>query len=143
MSNDRNQNKFLVFIFSNIAILALVGITIWLGISSVKVLYAKIVVRNEIEGLKQEIEKIEQKNKELASLIELFKDPDIIELEAKRRLNLKKHGEEVVVILRDKNDESQNIVHKREVVAEDDIEISDKEPPNPLKWWAYITSSKN
>ena len=106
-------------------------------------LYAKIVVRNEIEGLKQEIEKIEQKNKELASLIELFKDPDIIELEAKRRLNLKKHGEEVVVILRDKNDESQNIVHKREVVVEDDIEISDKEPPNPLKWWAYITSDKN
>lgn len=142
MSNNRKQNKFLTFLFSNIAIIALVAITIWLGVASAKVLYAKITVRSEIDSLKREIEEMEQGNNELASLVDLFQNPEVIELEAKRRLNLKKPGEEVAVILRDKNDESQNIVRKSEVVVKNDEDSENKEPSNALKWWRYITDTK-
>lgn len=120
--------------------LAILGIMLWLAAASARVLYAKIAIRSEIDSLKKEIEEMESRNNELAFLVKLFEDPKVIELEAKRRLNLKKSGEEVAVILRDKSDESQNIVQKTDDVVEDSVH-KDKEPSNILKWWEYITGN--
>jgi len=93
--------------------------------------------------LSYEIIELEQKNTDLISLIDSFSDPDTVELEAKRRLNLKKAGEEVVVILRDKNDKSQNIVQAEEPdQTEGDSGSSNNFTSNAIKWWGYITSSK-
>ena len=121
--------------------MALGLLTIWLGWSSAKEAYKKHQVKKEIDRLSQEILDLEQKNSNLVSLIDSFQDPDTVELEAKRRLNLKKQGEEVAVILRDKNHEPQNIVQQGEIdsLAPKSSE-QDTSSSNVLKWWKYITS---
>lgn len=131
---------------SKVSLLILGSITVWLGISVAKEAYRKHQVQLEIARLKAEIIAVEHKNSNLASLINSFKEPEVVELEAKKRLNLKKPGEEVAVILRDNKDEHQNIIKgiSRETTSEvSSITRSDEESDNlsnPIKWWQYITN---
>jgi len=146
MLQKRKKNIVFRVILSNAFILVLGAATVWFGVSASKELYKKYQIRQEIEDIKQEINALEQRNRNLSSFIDSFKDSKIIEREAKRRLNLKRPGEEVVVILRDKNDESQNIVQvdRRDEQLEDSTKIAPEEVgvPNPIKWWQYITDNK-
>jgi len=140
MSTKRNIKFIINILVSKGSLLALGLLTIWLGASAAKEAHKKHQVKKEIDKLSREILNLEQKNSNLVSLIDSFKDQNIVELEAKRRLNLKKQGEEVAVILRDKKDESQNIVQQDEFDStkvkpnESDISLS-----NFVKWWKYIT----
>jgi cell division protein FtsB len=142
MSKKRNV-KFIINVLASKGSLLVLGLlTIWLGASAAKEAYKKHQVKKEIDKLSQEILNLEQKNSNLVSLIDSFKDQNTVELEAKRRLNLKKQGEEVAVILRDKNDEPENIIEPDEpsvnsVNMEDSTGSSD--PSNAIKWWGYIT----
>lgn len=56
-------------------------------------------VEKEIETLKQEIEKLGGRNGDIAALLENFGDKDYLEQEARLRLNLKKKGEEVAIVM--------------------------------------------
>lgn len=56
-------------------------------------------VEKEIETLKQEIEKLGGRNGDIAALLENFGDKDYLEQEARLRLNLKKKGEEVAIVV--------------------------------------------
>lgn len=152
----RRNTKFILNIFaSRISVLILGAITLWLGVSVAKEAYQKYQVDKEIAHLRQEILELENKNNDFASLLDSFQDPSTVELAAKRRLNLKKPGEEVAVILRspasyglgrDKSDASQNLVQGPDVPHEDVAgEPQAANPPrlgNPLKWWLYITGAK-
>jgi len=140
MSRKHNV-KFAINVLASRGSLLVLGLlTIWLGWSAAKEAYKKYQVKKEIDKLSQEILNLEQKNSNLVSLIDSFQDPDVVELEAKRRLNLKKQGEEVAVILRDKNDEPQNIVQQDEIDSfEAKLIEQDASQSNVLKWWRYIT----
>jgi len=137
----RHNVKFAINVLASRGSLLVLGLlTIWLGWSAAKEAYKKYQVKKEIDKLSQEILNLEQKNSNLVSLIDSFQDPDVVELEAKRRLNLKKQGEEVAVILRDKNDEPQNIVQQDEIDSfEAKLIEQDASQSNVLKWWRYIT----
>lgn len=139
MSPKRKPNILFKIFLSNGSLLILGVLTAWLGFATAKEVYKNYEAKRGVDKLKDEIQALEKKNLDLASLIDSFSDPEIIELEAKRRLNLKKPGEEVAVILRDKNDELQNIVQDQGSVMEDSATPEDKEPSNPIKWWRYIT----
>lgn len=143
MARKRNA-KFVLDIFASKVSLVILGLlTAWLGYSVVKEAYRKHRVEREIQVLKQEILELERKNVDLSSILDSFGEPRNVELEAKRRLNLKSPGEEVAVILRDKNDESQNIV--RNYGDENDggkDESQENGLRNPSKWWRYIMGSK-
>ena len=143
----KSNVKFIIDIFaSKISLLLLSVLTAWLGYSVVKEAYRKHQVQREIEALRAEILGIENRNIDLSSLLDSFGDSKNVELEAKRRLNLKKPGEEVAVILRDKNSEEQNIVQGGDVTRQDTASESEAKGSrrlvNPLKWWQYITNSK-
>ena len=141
MSRRRNVKFAINILASRGSLLVLALLTIWLGWSAAKEAYKKHQVKKEIDKLSQEILDLEQKNSNLVSLIDSFQDPDTVELEAKRRLNLKKQGEEVAVILRDKNDEPQNIVQQDEIdSSETKLTDLDSSLSNVMKWWGYITS---
>jgi len=56
-------------------------------------------VYSEVKVLEQKLSQIEQENIELEAQIGIFEDPQIIDQEARQRLNLKKDGENVVVVL--------------------------------------------
>ena len=144
----QNKTKQVIdLLASRVSLFALGLITVWMGASVAKEAYRKYQVQQEIAHLKTEIIGLEQENNNLASLIGSFSDPSNIEAEAKKRLNLKKPGEEVAVILRDKNDETQNIVQRKNEVSApsvlngSDATVSNSLFDNPAKWWRYITDS--
>ena len=126
---------------TRLSLVALVVLIAWLGLAVGKEAYRKQHVADEINRVRQEIASIEERNYDLAALIESFKDPQVVEREAKRRLNLKRPGEEVVVILRDKSEE-YNIVRDTPEASKPRAAIFEQESgnlANLLKWWQYIT----
>jgi cell division protein FtsL len=140
----KSNAKFVLDIFaSKVSLLILGALTAWLGYSAAKESYRKHQVQKEIDTLRAEILELERKNIDLSSILNSFGDPQSVELEAKRRLNLKSPGEEVAVILRGKNDESQNIVRDygdENYVGKDESEKNS--PQNPSKWWKYIMGNR-
>jgi hypothetical protein len=72
-----------LFSFRTLLLLVLVFSIGWLGAASVRT----------------EIHRLEQGNANLSALIDSFGQDGVLELEARRRLNVKKPGEEVVIIL--------------------------------------------
>lgn len=85
--------------------LAIVGLLVF---SNLKIGERKKEVTSQIEVLKQEIQKLEERNAQLKSGISQSLSPDFLEKEARERLGLKKPGEEVVVVKKIENKESSN-----------------------------------
>lgn len=56
-------------------------------------------LKSELSTLDERLQTIEQENIQLEKEIQTFSDPDVIDREARERLNLKKEGENVVIIL--------------------------------------------
>ena len=109
----------------------------------------------DIENIQKEIERLKKNNQELSSLINSFNDPNFIEKEAKRRLNLRKEGEEVVILPEAKNSENQTTTYsanqgeqinnsgsdEQNLVnfAENENQTKDKKEESYfMKWWRYF-----
>lgn len=56
-------------------------------------------VYSQVSELEQHLEQLQKNNADIEAQIETFSDPDVIDKEARERLNLKKEGENVVVII--------------------------------------------
>lgn len=56
-------------------------------------------VYSQVSELEQRLAQLQKGNADLETQIETFSDPDVIDKEARERLNLKKEGENVVVII--------------------------------------------
>lgn len=142
MKSKSNTRTILDILASKLSLLILGGITLWLGYLAAEEMHERYKVKLEITRLKEEIVTLEKKNNDLSSLINSFEDPAIIELEAKKRLNLKKPGEEVAVIVGGNDDGANiNITDNREaeiISSETSQEKKENEEPNVLKWWRYI-----
>ncbi len=140
MAKDSSHKKFIKKILGSkvalfFVVLALIALTINLGRES----YRKHQLNNEINKLQAEIDKSEKRNKQLADLMEYFKEESHLEKEARLKLNLKKPGERVV-ILRDSqiNGTSSNDLDNNQ---EDD---SSKEKKNNWwQWWEYFFGQQN
>lgn len=79
---------------------------------------------SQIDSLKQEIAELEKKNEDMKKGISQSTQEGYLEKEARERLNLKKPGEEVVVVVPPKEGEQT------------------KEPKNFLERWLEIIKSK-
>ncbi len=121
------------FLFSAILILAVLVVN--LGRES----YRKYQLTKEINKLESEINQLEGKNKQLADMMEYFKDESYLEKEARLKLNLKKPGEKVVIVSPHKEEIPENEsaekrleqARKQEINGEGDL-------PNHWKWWEYF-----
>jgi len=86
-------------------------------------------IRNEITSLKQEVKALETKKIESLSILEYVMSDNFVEEKARKELNLKKPGENLVVI---KNSlENENL--------EVDEAVEEKGLSKPVKWWYYFT----
>lgn len=143
MKSKSNTKIILDVLASRLSLLVLGGVTLWLGYLAAEEMHERYKIKQEITRLKEEITTLEKKNGDLASLISSFDDADVIELEAKKRLNLKKPGEEVAVVVGGSDDDaSTNITDSNEseiIRSETSQEKRESEDPNVLKWWKYIT----
>lgn len=139
MRNKRNAKFFIDLLASRVSLIILGGLTVWLGISVFKEANRKHTASDAVRRLETEKQDLEAKNNDATALLDSLKDAGTLELEAKRRLNLKKIGEEVAVILRGKNEEPQSIAEPHPVIRPGDQTAVWS---NPLKWWRYIANSR-
>lgn len=114
-------------------------VLVWLAIIIARATYNRYQFNQEIERLKSEIERTEKRNQELASLIEFFKTESFLEKEAREKLNLKKEGENVVVVPKMPEGREGSL----EIGQENNlVDLEEKKEPeeesNIIKWWKYL-----
>lgn len=112
---------------ANVIAFALVA---W-GFSGEYVRYRRM--EGEIDRLRQEASQLEQKNSELAEIGSRLSAGTMLEREARVKLNLRRPGEEVIVIRGDvtAQPEGQDAAARAAKDAE-------ARAPNHVKWWRYF-----
>ncbi|PIR12715.1 hypothetical protein COV49_04510 [Candidatus Falkowbacteria bacterium CG11_big_fil_rev_8_21_14_0_20_39_10] len=114
--------KFLAFL--GLLIIVLISIPLAKKVSK------RYVIDEEIKGLETEIQELGEKNKDLKEFITYLESDQFLEEQARLNLNLKKPGEEVVVIQEnlDQGAEAENLA----------LSEGKKNRSNPEKWLAYF-----
>lgn len=132
----RKKKSFVNRIFSfRLFFLAGVLIVVFLVVNLGKEYYRERQIQKEIDSLKNEIESFEKDNYKLSRLAELYKTNEWKETEARKKLNMKKEGENLVIIT--EPDDSSGKVLSAEIGSNEDL-------LNYMKWWNYFfASNKN
>lgn len=128
------------FLTSKFLLFFLIIAFIWSAIACVKITYKKKQLIKESEKLQAEISKIQEENKQLGSIKNILTNPSFLEREAKRRLNLKREGEEVVIIPESESGQVVKDAENEEIeqIGGDSTGVEPKEELNPKKWWRYF-----
>lgn len=130
MSRKRPQRSFGNF-FSKQLLFFSVGI-VSLSLLAFPV-YKKIKKQNELGGeitnLQTEINRLKEKNSDLNQVISYLESDDFVEKEARKKLNYKKEGEEMVIIKNEEALRSSNQIN--------DIHNNEKYS-KPQKWLRYF-----
>ncbi len=100
-----------------------------------KEFYREYKIKKDIETLKAEIEAMEKDNYQLSQLLDYYKTEEYREAEARKRLNLKAEGEQVVMI-DEKKSSTEEIAAQEEAVRHSGLS-------NRIKWWNYFFASRN
>lgn len=131
INRKRSSTKTVTF---QAAALVVVVVVLCLGSALSKELYREYTIKKEIDVLKAEIGGMEKDNYELSQLIEYYKTDQYKEAEARKRLNLKAEGEQVVMI--DEKEKSVEEVKADEAAQQASV-------PNRAKWWNYFFASRD
>jgi cell division protein FtsL len=115
---------------------------IWLVVNVVSVYYRKYKINKEVEDLKAQIASAEKSNQQISEMIDYLGSQSFLEKEAREKLNMKKPGEEVVII----EPQRQQATSVPEVLpGKNEIEKNEnlaQEPPksesNLAKWWEFF-----
>jgi len=89
--------------------------------------YYRYQVQKKINELNTEVANYKKQKEDLTKLIEYYQDPSNLENEARVRLNLKKEGEKVVIILPTASSTSENATSGNY-----------ENMPNYKQWWYYF-----
>lgn len=125
------------FLVSKLFLFSISIILIALVVNVGKESYRKYQLKKEIDSLNASIEQLQGKNHQLSNLMEYFKQESYLEKEARLKLNLKKPGEQVVILSSDlDNDPSVS-----EDVLDQPESLDSEETANHWKWWEYFFSN--
>ena len=91
--------------------------------------YQDYRVREEIRYLQSEVKNLEKKKLESLEILKYVTSLSFVEEKARTELNMKKPGEQVLIITNLENSENRGAANQKEVTP-----LS-----NPLKWWYYFT----
>lgn len=125
----KKPNSFVYRLVSNQRFLAIIGLVFLLIIiiPLAKTYSQRRLIEREIEEVKKEIVEFENQNQELKEIIAYLESDQSLEEQARLSLNMKKPGEQVIVI-EDKDNEL-----KREIKID-----FDEDKSNFRKWWDYF-----
>ena len=98
MANDGRKNYWRIFLASRWFLLLLLAISVLISFAYGRAYYQDYQVRQEIERLKKDMQKIETKKLETIELLKYVKSTAFIEEKARTELNMVKPGEQVVVL---------------------------------------------
>ena len=133
--NKKKKKNIIGKIFSfNLFVAASVLVVIFLGTGLGKEFYRDYQIQKEIDSLQSDISALEKDNYKLSQLIEYYKTDEYKEVEARKRFNLKKDGENVVIVRPNPIDSEYGI--------DEENNNTKYNSPNYTKWWNYFFASK-
>jgi cell division protein FtsB len=133
MIHKRRQKNINGFISkpTTLSVLALL-IIIAISIPLFKNIKKQYEINKEISSLEQEIKNFENQNSELKKTFEYLESDQFVSEQARKNLNYKKEGEEVVVI---KTIDKQNTTKDKKDFSQ---EFNNTPASNPILWWRYF-----
>lgn len=99
-------------------------------VSAARLTYRNYQMTQDIDRVAHEIAKLTEEKKELEQSLASLGDFANIEKEAREKLNLKREGEKVVILLPSGEEEIKT--------EETTGTVPQREPSNPEKWWKYL-----
>src|SRR3989338_5352459 len=108
-------------------------ILIFFSVNLTKEVINRKDLQQDVDKLEAEINGLESRNKELSDLIGYFKSLDFVEEEARTKLNLRKPGENIIIV----PEEAGVIAGTNQdysTILEAEVEILS----NAQKWWNYF-----
>lgn len=115
---------------------------IWLALKVADVYYKKYKINKEIQNLKNQIGSANKTNQEISNMIDYLSSQSFLEKEAREKLNMKKEGEEVV-ILEPANENPATTSEPSNAASDSEAKqnlakAGTKTEPNFLKWWRFF-----
>lgn len=101
MREFQQKRRWRQIISSNIVLALLAAVVVWLSAHTVGIWRQREAVRREAERLEEQVQKIRAEREQLQAQLSEINDPEVLEYEARSRLNIKKPGEEVLIIVED------------------------------------------
>lgn len=135
---SKNTSKPKNNIKNNIIALALIGVIIFLGIRIFNIFKIKYDRELEKQALIKQVERIKQDTASLESIKEYISSSAYQEREAKQRLDLKKPGEEVVMITPDSITANLSNEELISILRDPQAEKRIPAQTNPERWWAFF-----
>lgn len=99
----------------------------FLALTNIRIKQRREKLISRIENLKNEIQILEEKNKELKTKISQSETKEYLEKVAREQFGLKAPGEEVVVISKEKSEGEEGVELKKE-----------KSFWDPRRWWEWL-----
>ncbi len=129
--NFKTKSKSLL---SKVLVYLLIGYTFFMVGRSV---WLNFQLKKQTEEVEQEISKIQAQNKDLENLILYYKSDSFREVEARKKLGLKKPGEVAVAVpVKTANNFQSEVQAQEQGVSEKPKETK---TPNWQLWWQYFT----
>lgn len=106
-------------------------ILIFVAIALGKEIYRRYQINQEIKGVKDEIERLEKRNRELQALVDYLNSDSYKEIQARQNLGLQKPDEQAVAV--------QPAPPNLDIAAQTASAKEEKKNlSNPEKWWNYF-----
>lgn len=137
------ESKIKKILGSKVTLFFLLLGLIWLVVNVVGVYYKKYKINKEILDLQAQISQTEKSNQQISAMIEYLSSQSFLEKSAREKLNMKKPGEEVVVVEvpKDLATTAPEIMTQAEPLMGGGFiqqEEKPKEDSNIIKWWKYF-----
>ncbi|MFA5030066.1 MAG: septum formation initiator family protein [Patescibacteria group bacterium] len=96
-------------------------------------------VQSEVTRLEQQTDSLKKQNIELAQILKEMTSENFQEKEARKKLDVQKTGETVILLPQDSDDGSRTLVVQNSSVSA----VTLQEQSNPEKWWAFFFDLPN
>lgn len=134
-----NKNKSSFFNFtSTLGRVVLLGLIILFLVNIIRSIYKNHNVKNEISQLETEVNELKNEKLNLQNRILYYQTDTYKELEARKHLNYKKIGENVVVLANAISSESKDMQDDVKHNSQTQSNSVDNSIPNWQKWMKYI-----
>lgn len=137
----KRKSSFNKILYTQIA-LTIFGLLLCISIAiplTNKVVLKQYAINKEIEELKNEASRLENKKTEFGKTIEYLKSDQFMLEQARLNLNLKKDGEEVVVVQTDKDyEKTDTVIEPSKVYEANQAAVIQNESGNYKKWMEFF-----
>lgn len=130
----KSDNKIKYVVSSRWFLVIALVIAIFFAFIFARAYYQDYKVRQEIESLKEEVKSLETKKIDLLNLYKYVESDEFVEEKARLELNMKKPGENVLILsnaISDFDDDRLFVDENKQVLN------------NPIKWWYYFTHQED